>query len=148
MLDLMVSTPGFSLDGETLAPLSTTGSEDSATTLGGHAGTEAVALGALAFVRLIGAFHCSTFPFMVQRIAFKLYTTDMGCQRGTLWETVKALRGTNNKEREIVVVIRTVECLRTQGNARSSPVFHGVELVRFLYLLSTNLGKCRAVGAG
>lgn len=46
------------LDGETLAPLSTTGSENSATTLGGHAGTETVALGALAFVRLVGAFHC------------------------------------------------------------------------------------------
>ena len=60
MLDLMVSTPGFSLDGETLAPLSTTGSEDSATTLGGHAGTEAVALGALPLIGLVRTLHWET----------------------------------------------------------------------------------------
>ena len=63
VLDLMVSNRGL-LHGEALTPLSATGSENSAAALGGHAGTEAVALGALAFVRLIGAFHCS-FPFVV-----------------------------------------------------------------------------------
>ena len=51
------------LDSETLAALGTTTGEHGTTTLSGHTGTEAMALGALAFVRLIGAFHCF-FPFL------------------------------------------------------------------------------------
>ena len=62
-LDLMVSNWVLLLDAETLATLCAASSEHSAATLGGHTSTEAVALSALAVVRLIGAFHLS-FPFI------------------------------------------------------------------------------------
>ena len=46
-----------SLDGEALAALGTTTGENVTTTLGGHAGTEAVGRRALPLVRLIRTLH-------------------------------------------------------------------------------------------
>ena len=59
MLDLTVpnTVSHRKLDAKTLAALSTTSGQDSTTTLGSHAGTETVALGALALIRLISALH-------------------------------------------------------------------------------------------
>ena len=45
------------LDAKTLAALGATCGQDGTTTLGSHAGTETVALGALALIRLISALH-------------------------------------------------------------------------------------------
>lgn len=45
------------LDAKTLAALCTAGGENSTASLGRHTSTETMALGALAVVRLIGAFH-------------------------------------------------------------------------------------------
>ena len=45
------------LDGELVTALGTTTSEHGTAALGCHAGTEAVALGTLTSVRLIGALH-------------------------------------------------------------------------------------------
>ena len=50
-------TDAFLLHAKTLAALSTTSGQDSTTTLGSHASTETVALGALALIRLISALH-------------------------------------------------------------------------------------------
>ena len=60
--DLLKFRSGFDglhkkLDSEPLAALSATTGEDGTATLGRHAGTEAVALGALALVRLVGTLH-------------------------------------------------------------------------------------------
>ena len=63
-LDLIVFTI-FNLrrlDGETLAPLGTTAGENGTTALGGHTGTETMALCALTSVRLICALHLAN-PF-------------------------------------------------------------------------------------
>ena len=46
-----------SLDGQPLAALGTTTGQNGAAALGGHAGTEAVGLGALALVRLVRTLH-------------------------------------------------------------------------------------------
>jgi hypothetical protein len=46
-----------SLDGEALATLGATTGENETATLGSHAGTEAVALGALPLVGLVGTLH-------------------------------------------------------------------------------------------
>lgn len=50
-------TDAFLLHAKTLAALSTTSGQDSTTTLGSHASTETVALGALALIRLVSALH-------------------------------------------------------------------------------------------
>ena len=55
LLDLMV--PVMRLDGQLLAALGATTREDGAAGLGCHAGTEAVGLGALPLVGLIGTLH-------------------------------------------------------------------------------------------
>ena len=55
LLDLMVFTG--CLDSEPLATLGTTAGENVTAALGGHAGTEAVALGALPLVGLIRTLH-------------------------------------------------------------------------------------------
>ena len=47
----------FVAHGQTLAALGATCGQDGTTTLGSHAGTETVALGALALIRLISALH-------------------------------------------------------------------------------------------
>ena len=51
-----------SLDGQALATLGTTASENGAAALRSHAGTETMRLGALTLVRLIGTFHWSYPP--------------------------------------------------------------------------------------
>lgn len=55
----------FPLHAETLASLCATGTKHCTTTLGGHASTKAMALRALAIVRLVGAFHLP-FPFIIK----------------------------------------------------------------------------------
>ena len=61
-LDLIVFTIGKPLlDGQALAPLGTTTRENGTAALGRHAGTETVALCALASVRLICALHMKPF---------------------------------------------------------------------------------------
>lgn len=56
-LDGRLHTDAFLLHAKTLAALSTTSGQDSTTTLGSHASTETVALGALALIRLVSALH-------------------------------------------------------------------------------------------
>lgn len=56
-LDGRFQTDDLSLHAKTLAALGATCGQDSTTTLGSHAGTETVALGALALIRLISALH-------------------------------------------------------------------------------------------
>lgn len=68
-----------SLNAETLASFGATSGENGAAALGGHASTEAVALGALASVRLVSAFHFPC-PFHVQRVTSKVYITKTACQ--------------------------------------------------------------------
>lgn len=55
----------FPLHAETLASLCAASTKHGTTTLGGHASTKAVALRALAVVRLVGAFHLP-FPFIIK----------------------------------------------------------------------------------
>lgn len=50
-------TDDLSLHAKTLAALGATCGQDSTTTLGSHASTETVALGALALIRLVSALH-------------------------------------------------------------------------------------------
>ena len=54
------------LHAETLATLGTTTGQNSTAALGGHAGAEAVGLGALALVRLIRTLHVSFPPVAFQ----------------------------------------------------------------------------------
>lgn len=61
-LDFIVSNPEPLLHAKALASLSAASSENGATALRRHAGTETVALGALAGIGLIGALH-GHFPF-------------------------------------------------------------------------------------
>ncbi len=56
-LDRRLQTDDLSLDAKTLAALGATCGQDGTTTLGSHAGTETVALDALALIRLISALH-------------------------------------------------------------------------------------------
>ena len=56
-LDSRFHTDTSALHAKTLAALGTTSSEDGTATLGRHTCTEAVGLGALALIRLIGALH-------------------------------------------------------------------------------------------
>ena len=56
-LDRRLQTDDLSLDAKTLAALGATCGQDGTTTLGSHAGTETVALGALALIRLISALY-------------------------------------------------------------------------------------------
>ena len=68
-LDLIVDftpTRPF-LHAKTLAALAAASSQDGTTTLGSHASTEAVGLGALALIRLISALHYRL-PFTVRNI--------------------------------------------------------------------------------
>ena len=58
-LDLMVSNVG-ELDGQTLATLRATTCEYCTAALGRHTGTETMALGAFALIRLVGALHSKT----------------------------------------------------------------------------------------
>lgn len=62
-LDFMVSNVRSDLHAQALASLSAARGQNGTATLGRHASTEAVALGPLAGVRLIGAFHVSI-PFV------------------------------------------------------------------------------------
>ena len=59
----MVSNGISDLHAQALASLGATGRQDRAAALRGHTSTEAVALGPLAGVRLISAFHISI-PFV------------------------------------------------------------------------------------
>ena len=72
-LDLMVSNGLLRLDAEALAALRATSREHGTAGLCGHTGTEAMALGALTGIGLVGAFH-RLFPFIFKRIASRLYT--------------------------------------------------------------------------
>ena len=69
-LDLMVSNPRPRLHAEALASLGATSGQDGTAALRRHAGTEAVALGALARVRLIRALH-GHFPFNTFKSSFQ-----------------------------------------------------------------------------
>ena len=97
--DLNIGLDSFqssSLDGQALAPLSTTRSENSAAALGSHTSTEAVALGALAFVRLIGAFHCF-FPFHGSKSSFQIIYHKEPLSTGLHGENAR-LRGGERRE--------------------------------------------------
>ena len=74
MLDLIVSNELPVLHTQTLATLGTACGQNSATTLGRHAGAEAVALRTLTVVRLISTFHVSTLPG--KKCNFEIVTPD------------------------------------------------------------------------
>ena len=64
-------------DSQFLAATGTTAGEYTTAVLGAHAGTETMNLVALAFLRLISAFHCVTTPSKLQNAIGICFIADM-----------------------------------------------------------------------